>query len=160
MPSARAQPVPRPCACTTVRTASRRLARAYDEALQDAALNVTQLAVLRAVDRAPGEPLARTAEALSMDRSSVYRAVATMERHGWVRIEGGKDARSGSARVTDEGRAVLDDAAPRWERIQSDVVDRFGRRRWSALVGELRALGEAAAAVRDARPGGPERRRG
>ncbi|MGB0716004.1 MAG: MarR family winged helix-turn-helix transcriptional regulator [Phycisphaerae bacterium] len=141
------QSVPRPCACTTVRTASRLLARVYEHALQDSTLNVTQLAVLRSIDRMPGEPMIRVAEALSMDRTSIYRAVATMERHGWVRIDGGKDARSSTVAITPLGRAMLDDAAPYWDNVQSDIVDRFGRRRWRSLVAELQALAETASKV-------------
>ena len=143
------RPTPRPCACTTVRTASRLLARVYDAALQGTDLNVTQLAVLRAIERMEGEPLSRVAEQLSMDRTSVYRSVATMQRHGWVALDEGRDARSRSAVITDEGRAVLDRADPHWEAVQTAVVDRFGRRRWSALVEELSRLGEIADAVAD-----------
>ena len=131
---------PRPCACTTVRTASRLLARAYDSALQETDLNVTQLAVLRAIERAPGEPLSRVAEQLSMDRTSMYRSIAKMKDHGWLTLSDGPDARSRSAVLSDRGRRVLDDAAPHWESIQTEVVRRFGRRRWSELVEELNAL--------------------
>ena len=141
MPRPRRVP-PRPCACTTVRTASRLLARAYDAALQETELNVTQLAVLRAVERAPGEPLSQVAGQLSMDRTSMYRSVGTMQDHGWLRLSEGRDARSRCAALTARGREILEDAAPHWESIQGAVVDRFGRRRWSQLVEELRALGE------------------
>src|SRR5215470_15000956 len=83
--------IPRPCACTTVRRASRILARAFDVALEPAGLNVTQLAVLRAIQRHPGEPLTRVAEDLCMDRTSLYRAVAPMQRDGWLTISAGAD---------------------------------------------------------------------
>ena len=132
--------VPRPCACTTVRKASRTLARAYDEALHGCPLNVTQLALLRAIERRPGEPLNRVAEELSMDRSSVYRAIGTMARQGWVQGVEGKDARSRSAQITADGQGVLRDAAPLWEGVQRAVVERFGRDRWGALVSELQEL--------------------
>jgi DNA-binding phage protein len=70
--------VPRPCACTTVRRVSRVLARAFDAALKPSGLNVTQLAVLRAVQRRRGEPLMHVARDLCMDRTSLYRAVSRM----------------------------------------------------------------------------------
>ncbi|MEM9064792.1 MAG: MarR family winged helix-turn-helix transcriptional regulator [Planctomycetota bacterium] len=136
--------IPRPCACTTVRTVSRLLARVYDGALQESELNVTQLAVLRAIDRMRGEPLSRVAENLSMDRTSMYRAVGTLEGNGWVRVIYGKDARSRSAVISSAGRDVLDDAVPHWEGIQSSIVERFGQRRWQSLVSELRELGTVA----------------
>lgn len=141
--------VPRPCACTTVRTTSRLLARAYDSALQDTELNVTQLAVLRAIERAPGDPLSRIAKHLSMDRTSMYRSVAKMRDYGWVSVHEGADARSRSAAITKSGAKALERAAPRWDAIQSAVVNRFGRRRWRALVEELEALRSVVDAVGD-----------
>src|SRR6516162_9143304 len=95
--------VPRPCACTTVRRVSRVLARAFDAALERSGLNVTQLAVLRAIQRHPGEPLMRVAEDLCMDRTSLYRAVTPMRRDGWLRISAGADARSRTAELTNKG---------------------------------------------------------
>src|SRR5262245_65338982 len=95
--------VPRPCTCTTVRRASRMLARAFDVALEPAGLNVTQLAVLRAIERHPGEPLTRVAEDLCMDRTSLYRAIKPMQRDGWLRICATDDVRSRTAEFTATG---------------------------------------------------------
>lgn len=147
--------VPRPCACTTVRRASRVLARAFDAALEPARLNVTQLAVLRAVRRHEGEPLTRVAEDLSMDRTSLYRAVAALQGKGWVAVSEGPTARSRSARITARGARLLDGADPHWARIQTDIVSRFGTKRWAALAEELGAL---AAIAREAIPEGKDTR--
>jgi DNA-binding MarR family transcriptional regulator len=132
--------VPRPCACTTVRRASRILARAFDTALEPAGLNVTQLAVLRAIQRHEGEPLTRVAEDLCMDRTSLYRAIEPMRRDGWVTVSAGADARSRSARFTPKGLKVLQAADPCWGRLQTAAIDRFGRDKWAALVSELERL--------------------
>lgn len=132
--------IPRPCVCTTVRTASRLIARTYDAALQGTGLNVTQLAVLRAIERMGDAPLSQIAALLSMDRTSLYRSVAKMSERGWLQLSAGRDARSRRAVIQDPGREVLDHAAPHWESAQSEIVRRFGRRRWNALVEELSAL--------------------
>jgi DNA-binding MarR family transcriptional regulator len=139
MPEMRS-PVPRPCACTTVRRASRVLARAFDAALEPAGLNVTQLAVLRAVQRHATEPLTRVAEDLCMDRTSLYRAVTPMQRDGWLKITAGADARSRTAEFTGKGLRVLEAADPAWGRMQTEIIERFGRDRWAAFVSELERL--------------------
>jgi len=139
--------VPRPCACTTVRRASRVLARAFDAALEPSGLNVTQLAVLRAVQRHPGEPLLRVAQDLCMDRTSLYRAVTLMQRDGWLTISAGADARSRAAELTTRGLRVLEAADPAWGRMQTAIIDRFGRDKWAALVGELDRLADCARAA-------------
>lgn len=139
--------VPRPCACTTVRRTSRVLARVFDAALEPAGLNITQLAILRAVQRHPGEPLLRVAEDLFMDRTSLYRAVTPMQRDGWLNISAGADKRSRAAELTRKGLQVLESADPAWIRTQTAIIERFGRAKWPALVGDLERL---AACARDA----------
>ena len=82
-----------PCACTTIKKLSRVLGRTYDEALASADINITQLAVIRCISRREGEPLARVAHELEMDRTSLYRAIAPIIRDGWLVIAKGSDAR-------------------------------------------------------------------
>jgi DNA-binding MarR family transcriptional regulator len=136
--------VPRPCACTTVRRASRVLARVFDTALEPEGLNITQLALLRAVQRHPGEPLMRLAEDLCMDRTSLYRAITPMKRDGWLNISAGADGRSRAAELTRKGLQVLKAADPAWARTQTAIIERFGRAKWLALVGDLERLATCA----------------
>ena len=75
---------------------------------------MTQLAVLRAIERHSGESLSRVAEDLVMDRSTLYRALAVLEKCGWVELGQGGDARSRCASVTDEGHKALARAHPAW----------------------------------------------
>src|SRR5262245_4818274 len=139
--------VPRPCVCTTVRRASRVLARVFDAVLEPAGLNVTQLAVLRAVQRHPGEPLTRVAEDLCMDRTSLYRAIAPMQRDGWVKLSAGADARARTVEFSAKGRRVLAAADPAWGRTQTAGGERVGRDKWAALVSELERLAACASAA-------------
>ena len=148
----RSTKVPRPCACTTVRKTSRRLARVYDQALQPTALNVTQLALLRAVVREAGKPISQVAASLSMDRTSAYRALGTMEKRGWVVVRAGVHKRARAAELTQAGHEVLADAAPHWDSIQTEVVRRFGVRRWQRLVAELEELANVADSVEQQSP--------
>ena len=143
--------VPRPCVCTTVRRVSRVLARAFDAVLEPIGLNVTQLAVLRAIQRHPNEPLTRVAEDLCMDRTSLYRAVSRMQRDGWLKIAAGADARSRTAEFTSRGRRVLHAADLPWGRAQTAIIERFGRDKWRALVSELERLATAAHAAESAK---------
>ena len=134
-----------PCACTTVKKLSRVLGRVYDAALAPAAINVTQFAVMRAIARHDGEPLARVASELQMDRTSLYRAIAPMERDGWIELAAGMDARSRSARVTRKGSRVLANAAAEWDELQHNLMKAFGKAEWNSLAAELQRLSECAA---------------
>lgn len=135
--SFRVKIVPRPCACTSIKKLSRVLGRVYDAALATSPMNVTQLAILRCIDRSKGRSLAHVAEELEMDRSSLYRALDPMVRDGWVKTAAGTDARSLTAVITYKGYRLLQKAGEQWEEVQTRVVERFGRHKWAAFVVEL-----------------------
>ena len=141
---------PAPCACTSVRKAARVLARTFDSGLADSGLNITQLAVLRAVLRHPHEPLSRVAEDLAMDRTSLYRALAAMEKQHWVTLRDGSDGRARTAGLTRTGETVLTRADPGWASTQNALIERFGAAQWQTLVAELRRLAECAEALKSA----------
>jgi DNA-binding MarR family transcriptional regulator len=127
-----------------VRRTARVLARTYDSALTGSGLNITQFAVLRAVQRHPGEPLARVAEDLAMDRTSLYRALGALERQRWVVLHGGPDGRTRTAAVSAAGAAALSRAEQGWSATQRALVERFGHARWQSLVAELQRLSDCA----------------
>ena len=139
--------VPSPCACTSVRRAARVLTRAYDASLKPSGMNITQLAVMRTVRRHPGEPLSHLAESLMMDRTSLYRELASLQRRKWVSLKDGGDGQFRNATITEKGSAVLAKADSDWAIIQSAIVDRFGRAPWKAFVAELQRLIQCSDAV-------------
>jgi DNA-binding MarR family transcriptional regulator len=136
--------IPRPCVCTSIRKAARVLARTYDGALAPSGMNVTQLAVMRALLRHPREPLARVAEDLAMDRTTLYRAIEALRKQRWVRPSDGNDSRSRSASITRSGALALKRADPGWASTQSGIVERFGRKEWQAFTSELQRLVDCA----------------
>jgi DNA-binding MarR family transcriptional regulator len=145
-----------PCACTTLRKASRALSRIYDEALAPAGLTVAQLGVLRAISRGDqkGEPLSRLAETLVMDRTSLYRALSPMVRSGWLLIKDAPKGRAKLVQLSKAGIRATDDAAEYWQRAQSRVIGEYGVDRWAALhkaMTELTALGVKLGSYQEAR---------
>lgn len=136
-----------PCACTTVKKLSRILGRTYDAALAGSGINITQLAVMRCISRRDGEPLVRVAEELEMDRTSLYRAINPMVRNGWIVLAQGTDARSRTAKITKKGVQLLAKAGGSWDKIQSPLIEQFGRSAYASLIGELHRLADCAAAA-------------
>lgn len=132
-----------PCACTTLRKTARAVGRVYDEALADAGMTTAQFAVLRHVSRGEPMPLSRLAEALVMDRSSLYRAIAPIEAKGWI-ITAAGPGKSRLAALTPEGRAALAAAEPGWEAAQKKIVGAMGETMWVGLEFALRAVTDLA----------------
>lgn len=130
--------LPSHCVCTTLRKAGRAVSRLYDEALEGAGLTTPQFAILRTIHRGGTVPLSRLAEALVMERTSLYRALGPLEREGWVAIEEASAGRAKLVSLTDTGRALIDDASTAWEAVQTGLVERLGAENWAALEGLLR----------------------
>lgn len=124
--------LPSVCACTMLRKAARMTGRLYDSALAGHGMTTAQFAILRHVAR--GEPLAlsRLAEQLEMDRSSLYRALAPIEKRGWVGVTAGA-GRSKHASLSAAGREALQAAEPDWAAMQRRVEAEAGPALWREL---------------------------
>ena len=152
-------PADLPCACTTLRKASRAVARLYEGHLAEAGLSATQFAILRALERNGTSNLRPLAAELVMDRTSLYRAVAPLERDGLVATEAdGGDARARRASLTEAGRERIAKALPHWRAAQHTFIEGFGADDYAGFIGQLRhavalldaPAGRAGVAIADA----------
>ena len=131
-----------PCVCTALRKASRAVTRLYDDRLAATGLTTTQFAVLRNLDRHGSLELSRLADILVMDRTTLYRTLAPIERHGWITIEDGIKGRAKLAALTDAGRAIKHSATAAWATTQAEIIDTIGATQWQTLEEQLRRLAE------------------
>lgn len=127
------------CACTTLRKATRAVTRLYDEALAPADMTITQFAILRNVARRGTVPLSRLAGILVMERTSLYRALAPLEKLGWLTIADA-GARTKTVTVTEAGHEALERAQVPWQAMQTRLIDAFGAEQWTALESTLGRL--------------------
>jgi DNA-binding MarR family transcriptional regulator len=128
------------CPSLRVRAAGRVLTRVYDEALRDVGLGMSQLPMLAAVatrgDR--GFTITDLARALVMDRTSVTRAIAPLEKAGLLCVARSPgDARLKIVIITRVGENRLREAYPRWQRTTRRIRKVFGPARIDALIAEL-----------------------
>jgi len=147
-----------PCACTTLRKASRAVARLYEGHLAEAGLSATQFAILRALERRGISNLRPLADELVMERTSLYRAIAPLERSGLVVTEAdSSDARARRASLTAAGRQRIAMALPHWQAAQRTFIARFGVEHYSGFIDELRhAIAQVESAANGGAAGGPE----
>lgn len=129
-----------PCACTTVRKANRALFRFYEDALAPCAVTITQLAILRVLERNGPTPLSRLADELVMERTSLYRTIKPLERLGGIEISGSDFGRAKIASITARGGQLAAEATPHWDRAQETVIGLIGNDRWQELSETLLAI--------------------
>jgi DNA-binding MarR family transcriptional regulator len=127
------------CACFNIRKASRAVTQLYDEMLQSSGLRVTQFTLLVVLARAGSITITRLGQRLVMDRTTMTRNLKPLANQGLITIESGQDQRTRIVTLTASGREALAKAFPLWEKAQTHVVERLGRKRWSILLSDLSA---------------------
>ena len=130
----------RECTANQLRRASRQISAIFDEAIAESGLRGTQFSLLTALAVGGDLPLSRLAEALSLDRTTLTRNLAPLERDGLVTNLPSPDGRVRTIAMTQRGQKALERALPRWEGAQDQVVKTLGRRRWKALLATLGGL--------------------
>lgn len=117
------------CSCFNLRRAARRVTQVYDHALAPSGLKTTQfslLAMLDLKDVSEGVAMTRLAERLGMDRTTLTRNLAVVERKGLVTVRTGDDPRSRLVILTKAGRSALELAASHWEKAQAEMARHIG----------------------------------
>jgi DNA-binding MarR family transcriptional regulator len=117
------------CLCFRARRVSRALTRMYDEALRPLGIQATQLTLLNAVTMCGGEgaTMARLADILAMDGTTLSRNLRPLEKAGLMRIERlAADRRVRLALLTPAGEQMVADALPLWREAHARVVSALG----------------------------------
>ncbi len=134
------------CACTALRKASRAVTRLYDEMMDTTGMGIIQFSVLRNIARHEPLPLMRLADLLVMDRTTLYRALKPLEKHGWVAL-GADRGRAKSVRLTPAGRKALTAATACWQAAQRRFIGKIGRGDWAQIEASLARLVAVSAEV-------------
>jgi DNA-binding MarR family transcriptional regulator len=104
------------------------IARRYEQALQTAGLTQPQMEVLASliIAEGPVRPAALAAR-LMLERSTLSRNLALMQKKGWVAVaETSATGRAMSVTITDAGVAAFTSADSAWRRAQADAERMLG----------------------------------
>ena len=100
------------CACFDLRNATRAVSRMYEDFLRDEGLNGTQFSLLSLIRAGKELSISTLGRAMALDRTSITRALAPLERDGLIRSRPGADKRIRIVSVTNKGRKLVEDAEP------------------------------------------------
>jgi DNA-binding MarR family transcriptional regulator len=126
------------CACFDLRKATRAVSRMYDDFLRDAGVNVTQFSLLRVIRREKEISISTLGRYMVMDRTSITRALAPLERDSLINSRPGADRRIRIISLTKKGLKLVMHAEPKWRRAQEALMEAIGEDRWSAMRSLLR----------------------
>lgn len=105
----------RACPCLAARRHARALTRHFDGYLRPHGVRSTQFSVLAALAQIGPTGRGRLADLLGLERTSLTRSAATLERNGWIETLESGDGRERPLALTDAGRRALDAALPAWQ---------------------------------------------
>ncbi|KXU84636.1 MarR family transcriptional regulator [Caballeronia megalochromosomata] len=109
------------CYCTQFRRSANALTSIYDEALRPVGLKITQLTLLRGLDRLGSATYNEIAAELSLDKTTISRNIKLLIDAGWVEVSSDEDARYKLAKLSPTGARVLKEAEPHWRAAQTQV---------------------------------------
>jgi DNA-binding MarR family transcriptional regulator len=140
MPPTLFQPFASPCTCSRLRRATRAVTQLYDDALAPVGLRVTQLSLLRTLQRLGTLTIGELAARNLLDRTALSRNLDPLAEKRLVAIVPGRDARTREVTLTRQGTAAIAAAAPHWERAQREVARHVGRDRLDGMYEVLRDI--------------------
>jgi DNA-binding MarR family transcriptional regulator len=123
--------------------AARAVTRAYDRALRPSGLRSTQFTILVAASVAGGIPLHRLAKILGLERTTLTRNLAAIERKGLIKVAE-IDGRTRNVIVLPAGEELLTQALPLWDQAQERLREKLGQERWLTLRDSLGDLAKLA----------------
>jgi DNA-binding MarR family transcriptional regulator len=125
------------CACGSMRKAARAITLLYDNAFKSTGLLSTQFTVLHSIYKSDAIRISDLAARLGMDRTTLTRNLAILEREGLIKISEGKDQRTRNVTATQKGRGAVTRAIPLWNEVQDKVKQKMGGSSWHELMQNL-----------------------
>jgi DNA-binding MarR family transcriptional regulator len=125
------------CYALAARKHARHLSRLYDRWLAPAGLSVSQLSILALLDAHGKLKITELADRLSMERTSLVRALNPLQTAGWVVAERPDSGRSFDVKLSGPGHKKLAQALPLWKSAQAAFERKVGRDRAVRLRDEI-----------------------
>lgn len=119
--------VTRHCHCLAARRKARAITRLYEEKLRPHGLRATQFSILAALALKGPTPITGLADLLGLERTTLTRGAALLERNGWAGVALPEDGRERPLRLTPAGRRKLEGAYPAWKAAQELAGRGFGQ---------------------------------
>ncbi len=114
------------CIAVRMRMLNRVVTNIYDDALRPLGVKVSQMNILVAAGRMGTARPAEVCERLHLDVSTLSRNVERMKARGWLEVIPDDDGRAQPFRLTNEGRKLLEKAAPAWKKAQKQAKSLLG----------------------------------
>jgi DNA-binding MarR family transcriptional regulator len=121
------------CLCLASRQAARAITRAFEQRMRGAGIRSTQFSLLVQLMRRGPLSIGDLAQHLGVERTTLTRNIALIEKKGLVASAPGEDARARIVTITKKGQAALTAALPAWRKAQESMSAVIGKTGTDAL---------------------------
>ncbi len=128
------------CTGFNLKRATRIIQNRFDQVFRPVGLEGTQYTVLAHIFVHGPISLSKVADLMHVDRTTLARNLAPLERKGLIKIQSGTDRRAKIINITDKGMEVLAKALPLWKKTQEEIKNTLGIDNWSSMISNLENL--------------------
>ena len=128
------------CLVLNTRMAARAVTRRADRKLREFDVTAAQFNILAALSRHPNRSITQTANALAMDRTTLSRNLALLERKGLVASAPAGHGNGRLGTLTPKGGETFEAIMPEWRRSQAELRDVLTNPDFSTVIDGLRQL--------------------
>ena len=114
------------CIAGRLRLLNRVVTNLYDDALRPFGVKLSQGNVLAVTAKLGVARPAEVCDILELDTSTLSRTVERMVANRWLEILPAADGRAHPFRLTDEGKRLMEQAIPAWEKAQAEARKLLG----------------------------------
>ena len=128
------------CCCTNLRRSASIVSDFYDASLKDAGLTIAQYYLLINLSKLGSANITHWAERVGLDRSTMVRNIKLLQSRNLVNLTEGHGK---VFTLSPEGRKVLEQAIPLWEKAQEQIRGVLGEEDTEAIFrisGKLQEL--------------------
>lgn len=128
------------CMLGNVRRAARAVSRRYDREARKMGMTATQFSTLTHIREGKGKTTGELAELGSMERTTLVRNIALLQRKGLVSVSAADRGNGKVYELTPKGAGLLERALPFWRQAQADLAEELGIDAFNDTIKSLRAL--------------------
>src|SRR5438067_13803710 len=132
-----------PCACQSLRRATRVVTRIYDQELAKAGIEITQFGLLTALGLMREANQKTLSAGFAMDSTTLTRTLGLLRKQGWVHSRRGKDRRERLFRLTGAGSRQMAMAQRHWEQAERRLRKELGDTGWKNMKETVSRVTEA-----------------
>jgi len=123
------------CIAVRLRVLDRAVTSIYNQALRPHGIKTTQMNIIVVVSAFGPMEIKPLCRVLTMDASTVNRALKRIEKKGWLKSQPSGQGKSLAVSSTNEGLSLLQRAYPDWKRAQKKAEELLGEETVRVLCG-------------------------